>query len=56
VREPIPPDDLRQALLPARETNLGAHEVRAIKLCLVPASRTTILSPWTVAASVPLAG
>jgi hypothetical protein len=56
AREPIPPDDLRQALLPARETNLGAHEVRAIKLCLVPASRTTILSPWTVAASVPLAG
>jgi hypothetical protein len=56
VREPTPPDDLRQAVLSLREMDLGAREVREVKLCLVPASRTTVLTPWTVAASVPLAG
>jgi 2'-5' RNA ligase len=49
---PGPPDELRKALLPIRDTPLGAQDVREIQLCVVPASRTTILEPWTVAGRV----
>ena len=46
---PRPPGELRKALLPMRDTPLGEHDVREIQLCVVPASKTTILEPWTVA-------
>jgi len=49
---PGPPGELRKALLPIRDTPLGVDDVREIQLCLVPASRTTILGPWTVAGRV----
>ena len=51
---PGPPGELRDALVPIRNTNLGEQEVRQIQLCLVPASRVTILEPWTVAGTVSL--
>ena len=51
---PGPPGELRDALVPMRETDLGEQDVRELHLCLVPASRVTILEPWTVAATVSL--
>ena len=51
---PGPVEDLRPRLVELRETNLGEQEVGDVALCLVPASRTTILEPWTVAGRVAL--
>jgi hypothetical protein len=42
------PEPLRAAVLPLRETDLGEQEVDELLFCLVPASRQTILEPWTV--------
>jgi 2'-5' RNA ligase len=53
---PGPPAALRAALLRMRETDLGRQQAREVLLCLVPASRTTILEPWTVAERVALRG
>jgi 2'-5' RNA ligase len=55
VTEEAPAEPLRRLLAPIRETSLGEQEVRAVDLCLVPASQTTVLDPWTVAGSVELA-
>jgi hypothetical protein len=41
---------LRHALVPIRELDVGAQKVVAADLCVVPASRATILTPWTVVA------
>jgi 2'-5' RNA ligase len=49
-----PAAELRDALVPARETHLGEQDVREIQLCVVPASQRTILEPWTVAGRVAL--
>jgi 2'-5' RNA ligase len=50
--EPAP---LREAIAPLRETVIGSQHVDVATLCLVPASRTTILDPWEVVGSAPLA-
>jgi hypothetical protein len=50
-REPTP---LRDELVPLRETSLGNQHVGEAVLCVVPASRTTILDPWEVVGSVEL--
>jgi 2'-5' RNA ligase len=47
--EPGDPEELRESLATLRATHLGEQEVREVLLCLVPASRATILEPWTVA-------
>jgi hypothetical protein len=39
-------------LAPQRETALGDQHVASAALCLMPASRTTILEPWEVVGSV----
>jgi 2'-5' RNA ligase len=48
------PEPLRDALIPLRESNLGSQRVSEASLCLMPASRTTLLSPWEVVGSVSL--
>jgi 2'-5' RNA ligase len=48
VRDPGPSDDVRTALVPLREVELGTQQVEEVLLCHVPASRTTILRPWAV--------
>lgn len=48
------PGLLREALIPLRESNLGSQRVAEASLCLMPGSRTTILSPWEVVGSIPL--
>ena len=52
--EAAAPEPLRAALVPIRERPLGEQEVAAVDLCLVPASQTTVLEPWTLAGSVVL--
>jgi hypothetical protein len=49
-----PPEPLRAAVLPLRHTHLGEHEVDELLFCFVPASRQTILEPWTVVGAAPL--
>jgi len=44
--EPGPPEPLRETLVPMRQTALGEQTVTELILCLVPASRRTILDPW----------
>lgn len=48
------PGLLREALIPLRESKLGSLRMGEASLCLMPASRTTILSPWEVVGSIPL--
>jgi 2'-5' RNA ligase len=48
VREPGPPGELREALEPLRDADLGRQRVEELVLCRVPASRWTFLQPWTV--------
>lgn len=54
VRGANDPGLLREALIPLRESTLGRQRVGDASLCLMPASRTTILSPWEVVGSIPL--
>ncbi len=54
VREPTPPNALREALSEIRAAELGTQRVEEVLLCRVPASRTTVLQPWTVLERVPL--
>jgi hypothetical protein len=49
------PAPLREALIPLRDLGLGKHRVSEARLCLIPASRTTILNPWKVGGFVALA-
>ena len=48
------PGLLKQALIPLRDCELGKQRVAEASLCLIPASRMTILSPWKVVGSVAL--
>jgi hypothetical protein len=50
-----PVEDIRDGLVGLRETHLGEQGVDEIQLCVVPASKGTILEPWTVADRVALA-
>jgi 2'-5' RNA ligase len=52
VNSPNDPTTLRDALLPVREAELGHQRVTEATLCVIPASRTTILDPWEVVGSV----
>lgn len=52
VNEPHDPSPLREVLVPIREAELGSQAVHEAALCIVPASRTTILTPWDVVATV----
>jgi hypothetical protein len=49
-----PVGELRDGLVRLRETHLGEQAVDELQLCLVPASKSTILEPWTVADVVAL--
>jgi hypothetical protein len=49
------PQELREILVPLRESNLGRQTVDNIRLGLVPLSRRDVLQPWTVVASIRLA-
>ena len=48
VVEPTAVDPVREAVLPLREVSLGSFVVDELVRVQVPASRTTILQPWTV--------
>jgi hypothetical protein len=48
VREPRPPQELREVLGRLRESILGDEIVREAKLARFPAARTTLFRPWTV--------
>lgn len=47
-------EPLRRALVPIRDTRVGAQLVSQVSLCLLPASRATILSSLAVVGSVTL--
>jgi hypothetical protein len=49
---PNDPTPLREVLMPRRKTHVGDQHVATATLCLMPASRTTILEPWEVVGSV----
>jgi hypothetical protein len=48
VREPAPADELRELLVPLRDSTFGAHVVEHLTLVRFPAARTTVYQPWTV--------
>jgi 2'-5' RNA ligase len=52
VNEPHDPSPLRDVLVQIRDAELGSQAIREAALCVVPASRTTILTPWDVVATV----
>ncbi len=56
VTEPTAPYSLRAALVPQRDTDLGTFVFSEVAHCLIPWSRSTVLTPWEVAGVVPLAG
>jgi hypothetical protein len=49
------PRELREILVPLRESHLGRQAVDHVRLGLVPLSRCDVLQPWTVPASIRLA-
>lgn len=55
TKEAGPAAELRDALLPLRNTNLGAETIREVKRVRFPAARSSLLRPWTVEQVVPLA-
>jgi 2'-5' RNA ligase len=54
VREPSPPDRLRDLVTPLRELVLGEQDVLEVELVRFPAARSTLFRPWTVEQVVPL--
>jgi hypothetical protein len=52
VNEPHDPAPLRDVLVPIRDAELGSQAIHEAALCVVPASRTTILTRWDVVARV----
>lgn len=56
VNRPNDPATLRDALVPMREAELGRQRVTEATLCVIPASRGTILDPWTVVGAVAFGG
>lgn len=49
---PNDPTPLREVLMPRRQAEVGDQHVATAMLCLMPASRMTILEPWEVVGSV----
>lgn len=56
VKKPSDPAPLRDVLARLREARLGRQRITRASLCVIPASRTTILDPWEVVGSVVLGG
>ena len=56
TREERDPGELRQALLPLRDFDLGVANVTEVKRVRFPAAQTTLLRPWSVVETVPLDG
>lgn len=54
VNRPTDPAPLREALVPLRDVELGRQRIAEVTLCVIPASRPTILDPWEVVGSVSL--
>jgi 2'-5' RNA ligase len=52
VNTPSEPTPLREALVPLRDIDFGEAWIEEATLCVVPASRSTLLDPWEVVASV----
>ncbi len=52
VNEPHDASPLRDVLVPIRDAELGSQSIHEAALCVVPASRTTILTRWDVVARV----
>ena len=50
----LPPESLREALLPIRERAPVTETISEVHLCVVPIARSEILSPWRVAGTVRL--
>jgi hypothetical protein len=54
TREEHDPRELRTALLPLRNAELGGGQVTELTRIRFPAAQTTLLQPWTVIELVPL--
>jgi hypothetical protein len=52
VNRPSDPAPLREALVPLRGVELGRQRIEDATLCVIPASRTTVLDLWEVVGSV----
>jgi hypothetical protein len=52
VNRPSDPRPLQNALVALHGTGLGDQRVSEATLCVIPASRSTILDPWEVVGSV----
>jgi hypothetical protein len=48
TREEHDPEELRELLIPLRETNIATEAAAEVKRVRVPAARTTFLQPWEV--------
>ena len=53
--DPAPPEPLRDALVPLRDTDLGTFRVSEVALCLIPWTLATVLTPWELAGVAPFA-
>lgn len=56
TREERDPGELRERLLPLRDSELGIANVTELKRVRFPAAQTTLLRPWSVVETVPLDG
>ena len=54
TREEHDPEDLRRALVPVRNVELGVSEVTELKRIRFPAGQTTLLRPWSIIETVSL--
>jgi 2'-5' RNA ligase len=54
VERPLDPSVVRDLLVPLRDVGIGSFQVDELVRVLVPASKTTILQPWTVVERVSL--
>ncbi len=54
TRDGRDPSQLRQALLPLRDSHLGIAKVTELKRVRFPAAQMTLLRPWSVVETVPL--
>ena len=55
TREERDPGELRRALLPLRDADLGTGQVTELKRVRFPAAQETLLRPWSVVETIPLA-
>ena len=54
TREEHDPEDLRRALVPVRNVELGVSEVSELNRIRFPAGQTTLLRPWSIVETVSL--